>query len=194
MSIDWSKEFGATHCDERARCFYKLEGDTWKLHLGDDEWCKSHSLYNGETKFSELIEHPKQPQAWSGPEDGLPPVGTVCEFAGGENCADDPFDKDLKEGAKVTIIAHFKSGGFDIAAFIFRPMNANRGECSVEQGMYGCFRPIRTPEQLAAEERERAIDSMVEEIVGYFEYPKAAEQYLGLATRLHDKGFKREGK
>jgi hypothetical protein len=89
--------------------------------------------------------------AWGAKE--LPPVGTLCEFVGYTPCSYDPSDKDLKEGAQVTIIAHFKDGESDIAAFTFNPGNPNRGVACVAQGMYGCFRPIRTPEQIAADER-----------------------------------------
>lgn len=89
---------------------------------------------------------------WNG--DGLPPVGTVCEFAGGTHCPEDPFDKDLKEGDEVTIIAHFRDGESELAAFTFNPRNLSRGNACVEQGMHGCFRPIRTPEQIVADQYE----------------------------------------
>ncbi|MFJ2455396.1 hypothetical protein ACIOWK_27290 [Pseudomonas protegens] len=102
------------------------------------------------------------PKEWSG--EGLPPVGTVCEFAGGTHCPDDPFDKDLKQGDQVTIIAHFKCGDFTLAAFTFDPKNPDRGMVQVEQGNYGCFRPIRTPEQIAAEERDAELNEMIRSI------------------------------
>lgn len=99
-------------------------------------------------------------QHWSG--EGLPPVGTVCEFAGGTYCVEDPFDKDLRVGAEVTIIAHIFVGDLELAAFTFNPglVNPDRGTVSVEQGAYGCFRPIRTPEQIEAERRERISKQM----------------------------------
>jgi hypothetical protein len=104
-------------------------------------------------------------QHWNG--EGLPPVGTVCEFAGGTYCAEDPFDKDLKVGAEVTIIAHIFDGDFELAAFTFNPrlVNPDRGTISVEQGAYGCFRPIRTPEQIEAERRERVVCQIALEII-----------------------------
>lgn len=97
---------------------------------------------------------------WIG--EGLPPVGTVCEFAGGTACPEDPFDRDLKEGMKVAIIAHFKCGDFTLAAFTFDPENQDRGMLQVEQANFGCFRPIRTPEQIAAEEREKSVLAAME--------------------------------
>jgi len=99
-------------------------------------------------------------QVWNG--EGLPPVGTVCEFAGGTYCTEDPFDKDLKVGAEVTIIAHIFDGDFKLAAFTFNPrlVNPDRGNVSVEQGAYGCFRPISTTEQIEAEKRVRVTKKM----------------------------------
>lgn len=101
-------------------------------------------------------------QHWNG--EGLPPVGIVCEFASGTYCVEDPFDKDLKVGAEVTIIAHISDGSLKLAAFTFNPslVNPDRGTVSVEQGAYGCFRPIRTPEQIEAERRERVSNAFRE--------------------------------
>lgn len=114
-------------------------------------------------RVSAVADHVSVPAnpAWNG--EGLPPVGAVCEFAGGTHCPEDPFDKDLKEGMKVTIIAHFKCGDFTLAAFTFDPENPDRGMVQVEQANFGCFRPIRTPEQIAAEEREKAIRQMIDD-------------------------------
>lgn len=99
-------------------------------------------------------------QPWKG--EGPPPVGTVCEFAGGTPCPYDPFDKDLKEGMQVTIIAHFKSGDLTLAAFTFDPQNFDRGRVQVEQGNFGCFRPLRTAEQIAADEHMREIRDAID--------------------------------
>jgi len=121
-------------------------------------------------------------------EGELPPVGTVCEFAGGEDDPNDPFDKDLKEGAVVTIIAHFRSSSYDIAVFTFRSMNANRGSFSVEQGLHGCFRPRRTPEQIAAEEREKAIAEMCND-AGKPDMPVRSR---GQAAMLYDAGWRKQ--
>ena len=121
--------------------------------------------------------------AWTG--EGLPPVGTVCEFAGGTNCPEDPFDKDLKEGDEVTIIAHFKDGESSVAAFTFNPRNLSRGNACVEQGMHGCFRPIRTPEQTAAEDRELAIEDMVSQV-------KSGTGLRALCEQVFDAGYRKQ--
>lgn len=128
------------------------------------------------------IEH--RQAEWSG--EGLPPVGTVCEFAGGTPCPEDPFDKDLKEGMQVTIIAHFKSGDFTLAAFTFDPQNPDRGMVQVEQGNFGCFRPIRTAEQIAAEERAEAIKEMITFLGG------DGDELINTFGRMYDAGYRKQ--
>lgn len=129
------------------------------------------------------------PPAWTG--EGLPPVGTVCEFAGGTNCPEDPFDKDLKEGDEVTIIAHFKDGESELAAFTFNPRNLSRGNACVEQGMHGCFRPIRTPEQIAAEESEKAIAEMVYGGCGCDQSDGTTTAFV-ICRLLYDAGYRKQ--
>ena len=89
---------------------------------------------------------------WNG--EGLPPVGTVCEFAGFN--PEETLPSDPMIGDHVTVIAHFKSGSIDVAAFTFSAPPEFE-YLQVAQGAYGCFRAIRTPEQIAAEEREAGI-------------------------------------
>lgn len=147
--VDWSKApEGATHYIP-AMHFPWCKGGAgiWEFWNGSD-W---QSCEPSRVALASMIE---RPSTWNG--EGLPPVGAVCEFAGGTRCQEDPFDPDLMEGMEVTIIAHFKDGDSDVAAFTFNPRNLSRGNAVVEQGMHGCFRPIRTPEQIAAEEREKA--------------------------------------
>lgn len=159
MKIDLSKKpEGATHINPHSGVWIKCFGGNsgsyqffqngeWEMGFG----CMSNS-------YLEIAK----PEPWTG--EGLPPVGTVCEFAGGTNCPDDPFDKDLKEGDEVTIIAHFKDGESELAAFTFNPRNLSRGNACVEQGMHGCFRPTRTPEQIAEEARIAELNLMVRAI------------------------------
>lgn len=97
-----------------------------------------------------------RPAPWDG--EGLPPVGTVCEFAGFN--PEETMPTDPRVGDKVTVIAHFMSGSFELAAFTFyAPPEFEY--LQVAQGAYGCFRSIRTPEQIEAEERAKAIDAMI---------------------------------
>lgn len=126
----------ATHY--AAHCHYKIVGDTWMVHMSGDEWEQSESMYNGQIKPSDIVARP-QPKPWSGPEDGLPPVGTVCEVKG---C----MSHYLKWN-KVTVFAvRGKTVMFDM-----------------EDGRWGQtesheFRAIQTPEQL----RETAIRELMD--------------------------------
>ncbi len=167
MSIDWSTApEGATHWEPNGKLFcegwMKKEGNKWSY------WIEGRKVWVSQTPACvvsaerEATFEARPQESWDG--QGLPPVGTVCEFAGCTPSTEDPFDKDLREGDHVTIIAHFKDGNLDLAAFTFNPQarNPDRGAACVEQGAYGCFRPLRTPEQIAAEEREKAIDAMLD--------------------------------
>lgn len=78
---------------------------------------------------------------WDGK--GLPPVGTVCEI------------KNNSEWKKCEIVAHKDIDGVTHAiAWI------DADTCDQSQGIR--FRPIPTPEQIAAEKRKNAIEEMVE--------------------------------
>lgn len=121
----------------------------------------------------------------------LPPIGSVVEWDGCTFAAEDPQEKDLHVGDQVTIIAHLKDGDFEIAAFTFNPSihNAARGSVWVNQGARGCFRPRRTADQVAAEEREKAIKEMMQHGVdagdSTIEYSCAA---------IYDAGYRKEPK
>lgn len=81
---------------------------------------------------------------WTG--EGLPPVGTVCEFLK-HNSPPTPRGKwlvgEIRYSSHFTVII---SG--DMCEHVHHPRN-----CS--------FRPIHTPEQIAAEERENELNRMV---------------------------------
>jgi hypothetical protein len=112
-----------------------------------------------------LIERPKQPQAWSGPEDGLPPVGVTCERR---------FD-DLEDSSwqQMTVIAYGKRKVF------YSDKNGD------EWGHYFSelqFRAIKTKEQQASDKRESAIRELMD---------IAQVDCRVTAARLVDAGFKR---
>lgn len=84
---------------------------------------------------------------WNGPEDGLPPIGLEIEVLWSSTCG---------TYVKGKVIAH------DEERAVFRFTSGEReGEYQAERnttfngGALPNFRPIRTAEQLAAEERER---------------------------------------
>ena len=139
MNIDWSKApEDATHKDPDTDCFYRLVKDVWHLVCDDGESCVSSSLYNGETNPSDLIERPKKQEAWNG--EGLPPVGTLC-------------DMHIDDFGWITgtVVVHID---LDEPTAV-----AHNGE-EVFHGNASDFRPIKTAEQLAEEEKVTAIAEM----------------------------------
>lgn len=136
MIIDWSKApEGATHfyaAENRTCSFMKLEGDTWFFWPPASNapewtfWRRDHSVLD-----ADMIP---APAPWSG--EGLPPVGTVCEV-------EDPHTSD--EWCECTILA------WDAECAVFKA-DGNYPYVYDGQGI-GCFRPIRTPEQIAADAR-----------------------------------------
>ena len=148
-----------------------LEGTTAE-HRNHNGWYRdSGQIFEGadggqwrsvrEGQFFTVHRKPEQKVVeWA--KGSLPPIGSVVEWDGCTFAPEEPKEKDLHVGDQVTIIAHLKDGDFDIAAFTFNPSihNAARGSVWVNQGAHGCFRPIRTAEQVAAEEREKAIKNL----------------------------------
>lgn len=175
-------QFIEAGCGEKG--FRKFEKGCWWFFEG--YWRHVDWKMGALTLVTEHPSYVAPATPWTG--EGLPPVGTVCEFAGGTHCPADPFDKDLKAGMKVEVIAHFKSGDFTLAAFTFDPENPGRGMAQVEQGNFGCFRPIRTAEQIAAEEREAEITEMCELLGKDSSRPGVREQ----AGILFDAGYRKQ--
>jgi hypothetical protein len=135
----------------------RCSGNTWAIWQ-DNEW-----LWIGDEFSGEMIERHKQ---WSGPQDGLPPVGTVCEYWN-------------DEWERCAVVAHLNSrvaftcpdDEDDERVYIERRPNQHE------------FRPIKTPQQLAAEQRETAIREIMD---------IADVDCRVTAAKLVDAGFKRE--
>lgn len=111
---------------------------------------------------------------WSG--EGLPPVGTVCEY---NNLEPHPVSAELK-WSQVHIVAHDTQGG-DIFA-VFSSLSGYHGDRRPE-----CFRPIRTPEQIAIEVRSKACDAMY----GIMTSPPVRDNNRSdMAEALYDAGYR----
>ncbi|ERW09406.1 TPA: hypothetical protein ACGCBD_002860 [Pseudomonas aeruginosa] len=162
MSIDWNTApEGATHWEPRGIVFgegwMKKVGNEWSYWLeGSEVWADCFVSAEREATFEARPQ-----EAWDG--QGLPPVGTVCEYYADENT-----------WRRCEIVAH-KDG----KAVVW----VNHAHIWTSSG--GILRPIRTPEQIAAEEREKAVGDMAMSIQGVpYQYPTL--------YALYDAGYRRQ--
>lgn len=176
MSIDWSKApEGATHWQPQSENLHeswiKFEsGRYWFSLPSQNAW----TLYRGPHSWMADIQ--ARPAEWSG--NGLPPVGTVCEY------------NDLKnpQWIRVVILAHFNNR---VPVAVFIPDNESQNR-TVDQAIAECFRPVRTAEQIAAEERQRAIENLGEWLSESCSIPTP---YLWeAAQKIYDAGYRKQEK
>lgn len=133
--IDWSKApEGATH---RVSGFIdewrKADGCNWLA------WYEGKWLPLIKPTPSEYIPRPAE-YPWSG--EGLPPVGAVCE------CQMRGYG-DVWQ--KVIVLAHHNGHAW---------VTGDDSKHCFTVPPHGKFRPIKTPEQVAAEERESTVNDM----------------------------------
>lgn len=178
----WAKApEGATHFgpenDERFHAWYKQLNGKWMCFLvyGSGKWVEAHDC---ELK-APMIARPELPPTWNGI--GLPPVGVECEC-----CYTSP-----SEYYRVKIIAH------DDEKAVFRwidgPMQFKLGDgdhytLGAFTNPHPTFRPILTPEQIAAEERKAAVDEMR----AMFKFSDAQKEMLrAVCYSLYDAGYRK---
>lgn len=178
--IDWSKApEGATHFDTRGNCcsigFMKpgVRRGEWEYFGMDGHWI----LYGPAcSKLKAAMVARPEIHEWNG--EGLPPAGTVCEFKAGHS----QFPE--LSWTEVRINSHDSQGGRDFAVFASM---SGYGGCSDPAD----FRPIRTPEQIAAEEREQAIQQLAEGLHVARGFRSPLEHTLIVAEWLHDNGYRK---
>lgn len=144
--IDWSKApEGATHWSPPYGRFVglwaKLDGDQWFYR--EPRATRWHAGLHPRAD-EQYVARP-QPTPWSG--EGLPPVGTVCEVNDARNDTWTRVDQ---------VLASASLSGRDVAVF--------RIGDYIAYSPADRFRPIRTPEQIAADEREKAIAEMAQAV------------------------------
>ena len=128
----------------------------------------------GELNASKVVE-------WDG--EGLPPVGSTCEHSTDDN-KNDSADGGWK---KVKIVGHHQFHNDDYLCAVW--VSGTDVNYSSE-GEH--FRPIRTAEQVAAEEREKAIDKLVD----VFESAALKQNYdmRGGIAAIYDAVYRKEKK
>lgn len=182
MEIDWSKApnncTGALVALPHNVHFPKI---TYALHISKEgtqmtgESCDGRML----CAYSDLWEYVERPKTWTG--EGLPPVGTVCLLSG-KTPTLDPIHPQWA-GSEVKIYAHFKTDqGRELAAYVSE--DHMKGGVGVEK----LFIPIRTAEQIAAEERKTA----VMEIVDLIGWDRSSPEARYAAERVYDGGYRKQ--
>lgn len=166
--VDWSlAPEGATHYNQNNEMFYLLKGGIYHFYASDDVGLLvggSPSDYD----LSTFVERIKV-KPWSGPEDGLPPVNTICEYR----------LEPSNQWHECEIRYHIKNANDEDSRAVV--WNEHLGFDQVS-GSNWRFRPIRTPAQIAAEKRETAIRELMD---------IAQVDCRVTAARLVDAGFKR---
>lgn len=167
MSIDWNTApEGATHWEPSGPEFnegwMKKEGNGWFFWGLGEEW-----KYGGDVSAEREATFEARPQEdWDGR--GLLPVGTVCEYR--HMIWPEYRPCEIRYISEESLVAY---------------------DDAQEQFYRTCdmlFRPIRTPEQIAAEEREKAINQMISD-AGYVD-PKIGT-FVAMGN-LYDAGYRRQ--
>ena len=165
---------GATHKGELGRYYKCVEGQ-WFYSNNFGHWRK---YYSG--RPANLIALEKKHE-WSGPQDGLPPVGSSVEI-----CAvADEYAPDWNRyadhiGRTATIIAHQEAQSSQPIAVYSCEID---GRYEYHSLVAHCFKQASTPEQIIQEQRETAIREIMD---------IADVDCRVTAAKLVDAGFKRE--
>ena len=162
--IDWSKApADATHYQAATHgvfeCWLK-PGHAVRVSRGEPDWREDDHA-------DDLIATSAIKRPWSG--EGLPPVGTVCERRF--------IDSDYEKWSLMDVLCHGKT------TIYYRDRNGTEWSHYINDLE---FRPIRTPEQIAADERERFAQELVTSM-GKGGGPNALYQ----ARRMYDLGYRK---
>ncbi|ENC9774982.1 TPA: hypothetical protein NIG64_005185 [Pseudomonas aeruginosa] len=179
MSIDWTKApEGATHWEpssyEFAEGWMRKDGDGWSYWIeGREVWVRGVITCDVSPEREATFE-PRPQETWNG--QGLPPVGTVCEHYG---TADD------LAWLEVEVIGHGNVDGRNVAFFRY---GTGSPRFTVSYSTANNFRPIRTPEQIAAEERSKECDR----IFVILSSVEREGNRSDMAEALYDAGYRRQ--
>lgn len=180
--VEWPE--GATHkfSEPTTSPWRDLSGATWKWFesgIWRDSGRTSESLMANQPHRLTKLPIPEKETSmidlvveWDGV--GLPPVGTVCQY-----------QNSLGSWFKVEITAIAKKG----ICFIQPDLDGENYACKVSSK----FRPIRTAEQVAAEERDKAINEMVFGVCGCEPDGGNTTAFM-ICGFIYDAGYRKEPK
>lgn len=149
--IDWNgAPADATHWEPEGIAnpgWMKYESGKWfywpAAHVGAERKPGWLSCYPGIDRIVLFVKRPVSAvaAAWDGK--GLPPTGTVCEVL------NNTLDRPEWERCTILFMGKFKA--------VYESESCHERVADVSESWMISFRPIRTPEQLAAERRALAI-------------------------------------
>jgi hypothetical protein len=175
MNIDWSKQpegfplwlEGTNENHRQHSGWYRERGPIYEGAAGG-QWrgCR-------EGQFFTVHRKPEWPQ-WNG--EGKPPVGLEVEAR---------FPKSI-----LTNWTRFKLMYLSDQVLVYKTVNEVACEPAAFELQCVEFRPLRTPEQIAAEERQHAIDDLADELGGH---PDAvSKRDREMAAYLYDQGYRKQ--
>lgn len=165
MSIDWSKApEGATHfvIGDDINPWRKIKDTVAYEHYQGAGWLRVNSFNEG---YMPDYYVPIPQETWDG--QGLPPVGTVCEY---RFMAWTEYRR--------CEIRYISDGSLVVY---------DDGQERFYRTLDTLFRPIRTPEQITAEEREKAISEMLGAF-NDFPWPSTLKRFCKV---LYDAGYRK---
>lgn len=174
MSIDWSEQpegfslwlegTNEDHCKNSG--WYRRAGEVYEgAHGGQWRAVREGQFFTVHTKPDAV--------AWTG--EGLPPVGTVCELRASK--LSDWHQAEIK----------FASRNVIVWDWVGEP--AINGLCTAYAHTVE-FRPIRTPEQIAEDERSGFILDLAGELSGHSSHIQLKD--MDMAKYLYDLGYRKQ--
>lgn len=175
VSEDRATEAALRSCKERE--VFSFGGMSFSITQVSSGWAVAAEIKR--IAVSQDLNKAIETSAWNG--EGLPPVGAVCEFT---------HSGDGVRGRWIPcqVLAYGGVGDFGktVAIQTADEIFSDRGGLSVQSNLDSIsWRPIRTPEQIAAEERDLAIRGMLAlaAITG--------ESYRDVCGKLYDAGYRK---
>lgn len=160
VEIDWSKApEGATHYDRDFALFCCESG--WWYESG--EYRSGKNVDWGTNRYISL------PFAWDG--ESIPPVGVVCEVF---RC---------RSWVECKVFAHAPSGDRVDVLFTFTDEDGVQDWSYEDSNDLRFMRPIKSPEQIAAEKRDKEVSEIAAILSGY--------SSLDGAELLYDAGYRK---
>ncbi|MDG9785249.1 hypothetical protein [Metapseudomonas otitidis] len=156
----------ATHYNTKNDLFYRFNS------RGDCEYWAYFAWVETSTTLQDYAGHwVEKPFVWTG--DGLPPVGVEVEW---HECQQTGWQR-------VTVLAYHGDEAWIAPA----------GKPSIVVGNPANFRPIRTPEQIAEEERNAAYKGMLHDLAAVLGISNIDERECDVLHALVDAGYRKAG-